>query len=522
VQRFRVQDAWLAYEDKVMPVSSFTVSYTLDEFPVAEVVPALGRGLFTGRRALLSELKEAEAVQLWIRIDDQPINLISGFVSHINASDNSTMESRRLSATIQIHHNAVKLAGSPSLSFAYSGKMANMLGILSQQVSMSGPFAKARKKDISLISAFWSSLQAETTGPQIAYYPALVLKKIIRDLMEQYSPLIDVDSLVVPFTQANLNSIVPDPFTVVSEIVDSFKDNWLRSNVWTALRQVVDQYLLHIVPFNTGFYIANPLGILKTPVLQISSSEFIHIKATDTGLMTEPVNGVGITAVTRINDKGVPLTSRHIFYPGDPTAVVPANAYYHFRSIPTWLQPLGTTPFGGATGAPNRKNPGAVQGAAAPQNTSESYESAGLRFAKMIYSQLKMRKIAVGLIFPFRTNLMPGTNVAIQNSGAEDMSFLGITVHGMIARTDFICSMIEGGGGQLNTHVQVVNVRNEKDNASLGLPDHPIYKNTWPGIDINGTFISKPATDPIPQTRNTKQRNQRAQVVVLPDGTVIS
>jgi hypothetical protein len=499
MQRFFVEDAFLQFEDKAMPVSAFDVQYKLNDIPYADVVPALGRGLIEGDRALLEEVQEGQAVSLVLKIDGIIINLMSGFVANITASDNSTPTSRRLSARIRIAHRVVKLAGAPTMSFAYSGKTATSLSLLTGQLSTASLSGNTKANSLAKLSSVWETfIKDENASPEFAFYPTFILKRVVARLMEQYAPTIDVDGengVLRDYPQANLTQINLDPFTLVDQLVDSFKDTWMRSNAWDALRRTMAYYQMAIVPYNTGVYLANPFGLLKAPIKEITSNNYINIRASQPTNLAEPVDGVVIVVplrgVGQQEAREQPLIKNLIAYPPPAEGFnVGTDRFYHYRSLPAWLAPAASQPWGPVSGPVNRGKAGMVNGQKI-EAAADFYETVGLRVAQLFYSRMKERKTAVRVTFPFKMDLMPGTNVSLENSGADDMSFLGTTMHGMINSTTISCSMLEGAGGRLNTSCEVVNVRSNTDNEELAVDTHPIYSNHWAGIDITGAFVSE-------------------------------
>jgi hypothetical protein len=518
VIRNLINDAWLAFEDKVMPVASFKVDYKLDTMPTASIVPALGRSLTGGRRVTMGEFKEGDRADLFLKINGETKLLFSGFVSHIAGADNSAdfTGQRTLSGTVLLHHRAVKLAGSPPVSFAYSGEHKDMFTTLNNRLARIQLFGTDPLAELDPISGFLalyiSELGGELSSPPVAF------KFIIEKLMSEFSPLMDVDDVVQAYEPAAMleNRPNPDFVNLIMHIANAFSNGWANSNTWETLKRACAQFFLHIVPYNNGFYIANPLALLQVPSKVIKTSEYVNIQQTTARNRIEPVDGVVVRIPSKI-EPGLPGVISPVIYPPlEQASVMPTKKYYHFASVPPWLYPVLRDQFGARSSKPvNKHNRSTVEEGKQPaiENVPEHFEVVGAAVAKMIYSLLKMNKTAVSLTMPYRDDLMPGTAVQIENTDAEDLSFIGDTLHGMIYSTSIECSTLQAPGS-IRTIVQVVSVRNTEDNTNLGLAEHPIYSHTWVGTDLCGNLLAEPPEVDFPSTKEDT-------AVVNPDATVV-
>jgi hypothetical protein len=521
VIRNLIDDAWIAFEDKVMPVASFKVNYKLDTLPKAVIVPALGRSLTGGRRVPLSEVKENERADLFLKINGVTKLLFSGFVSHISGSDNSedTTGQRALSSMIILNHRAIKLAGSPPVSFAYSGNKKDMFTVLNDHLARVQLFGTDAQAQLSPLSGFLS-MYVRDLGVQIAS-PTVTFKYIIQKLMSEFSPLMDVDDIVQAYEPAVMLADRPNPgfINLIKDYANAFSRGWTNSNSWESLLRACSQFFLHVVPYNNGIYIADPLALFQVPSKVITSKEYTNIQQSSARGKVEPVDGVVVRVPAKVEPSANSLLSPIVYPPVTQAPVMPTKRYYHFASVPPWLHPILSASFGTRNSKPvNKTNRSSVEEGKEleVENVPEHYQNVGERLAKMLYSMVKMDKTAMSLLMPFRDDLMPGTNVQIENTDSEDLSFIGDTLYGMIYSTSIECSTLQPPG-RIQTTIQVVSVRNTQDNEALGLDEHPIYSHPWVGIDLFGNFLEDPPAVNLPNI----QRQQEAEVV-RPDATVVN
>jgi len=512
--RAAVNDCVLTFVDKdlILPVAKFDVNYQLDAIPTLTVIPALGRSLSSGTQAFLKDVSVRDKVQLNLTINGSTRLLFEGYVSSISAGDNSNIFQRRLSASIQIKHNLIVLSGAPSVSFVYSGNSGEDLMTLEQRRAAMTSAQKASSKNtlVSWIDMFINI--KDELGEQAAFFPTSVLKWIAQELSESFNPEIDVDALINVYDPANLNNITTTGETVLNALNKTFTQGWLSSNCWNSLVRTCRKFFLHLVPFNTGVYICNPTALIRTPSVNILSKEYISIKETDADTLNERIDGVIIKKPGSYD-----VDAFEISFPETSAIDSPAKkAYFHYRSFPDWLYNEAELRYGAGQGKvteTNRATVDAKDSTTPSGSLSDHYQTVGERIAKAVFSEARTKKSALTLVFPYREDLMPGTIVKIENSGAEDMNFIGETLYGMVRSTRFTCDMLSESG-TLNTSIIVGGVRNEIDNASdnFTFEKHPIYQENWVGSNLAGNMLSEaPKSDtlkePTPSTNSSDPVN---------------
>jgi len=501
VDHIRVNDCYLEFPDRDnvrMPVAKFTVSFELDMLPTAEVVPSLGREIRSGTRVSLKDISEGDLVQLWLTINGDRRLILEGYIQSISGSDNATIFNRRLTASLTIKHKGVVLAGAPSASLAYTTAVYLDTTLLSYVKSGHPFFATGLQGGkISLLSKseFAFSMQEAFGSPDIALYPGSVMKRIASELMTSYASEDEdvrdeqraiVEELLDTYDPANLTDIpTATSFNLLESFAEKYLELWRTSNNWEALRRTAQYMFMHIVPYNNGLYLANPLSLMKTPSVEIRTRDYISLAQQVAATLTEPVDGVVIRVPNALG-----LDNARFMFPKPDKGAQAKLRYYHFREFPAWTHVYAEQMFGKITSqGVSETERAATQSTPNKENPAEVYQELGERLAQAIYADLRMRKGALRLTLPYREDLMPGTIVSVVSTGAEDMSFIGDTLYGMIKKTNIVCDMLQEKG-MLNTFVEVVSVRNTKDNndPNLALETHPIYEEPWVGIDLFGGF----------------------------------
>ena len=507
--RTRVSNSFLRFLDKKLniPIAKFDVSFELNNIPVATITPALGRSISTGNQALLSQVAEEDRVEVVVVINGNERVMLAGYVTTISGSDNSTLFNRTLSAQIKVTHNALSLAGAQSMSALYTQKGQVPLISLMQLRTGTKLFApgggNSTSDDSSVepFGAFVTEL-SQTTGLDIALYPSDLLKEVNKRVMLEYRPLItedQLDELVKSFPQCNLLTVVPDATTYLNSVLGKYKQGWTTSNAWDALVATCRYLYMAVIPYNKGFYIANPCAYVRDPAVSLRSAEYLSIAQSKTDEDLVPVDGVVISvpATTLI-----PEDAFKVAYPVPLEGLQEAQSgkYYAFRELPDWVHPINNYMYGGARGNPiTPTNRGDVDkeefeaDSVGASNISDYYRQIGVRLAKLIYSTMRSEGTAVAITLPYREDLMPGTRIQLENSGAEDMSFIGDTLHGMIVKTSVVGDMLSEHG-KLNTIIHITGIRNQIDNNNdnVTFKDHPVYEKVWTSINIDGEFTVEP------------------------------
>ena len=496
MRRFRVQDCILRLTEKNLsvPVARFQLRFSLDEIPWASIIPAFGRVVFgAGKWASLSDIQEKDAVDLILKVNDTQTLLLRGYISQISTDDTASMFSRRQALRLRVTHRAVKLAGAPSSTFVYGASAGASLDSLALFKNHVNPFkpgpdgAKSVYSSSSVVS--WLSEK----GEGLAYFPGHVLKEIIKGLFEQYNDLQmsqeDLDEMIHTYDPANVTKILPEPSTFLIYIAEKYSGSWLSQNAWQALIATADDLGLQIVPFNTGFYIANPHSLSRTPARIIKAREYSKVQQGLLADLAEPKDGIVLMSPT---GTGGGLADTFSF----PNVVIEGdgndnllNKYYHYATFPAWIQSSlhylngALTPGKEFSPPPNPKFPDEAKSLAA------YYKKVGGNLARSMYAKLKQQQNSSTLVFPYRLDLMPGTNIQFDDSD-KGISFIGDTTHGMVQTTTIVCDNL-AEEPTLMVSVDITALRNAADNAddALTFEGHPIFQDQWVGIDIEGRLL---------------------------------
>jgi hypothetical protein len=243
-------------------------------------------------------------------------------------------------------------------------------------------------------------------------------------------------------------------------------------------------------------YIANPLALAREPAIEIFPDDYISWAPGMRRNIAEPVDGV-VISVARSSSPGGKL---EIAFPPLDKGTEKVNRFYHFRSLPDWTYPIASLPYGKKpAGGKVGFRPGggaarcAVEKRTAPMeggNIDTHLETAGQALAKVIYSQMKLTTKVARANFPFRTDLMPGTNVKFTSSDSAAVEFIGEVLYGMVVGTSFAGDMTQEKGS-LGVSVDIATLRNEQDNSNdqMTFADHPVYSTLWKGIKLDGELL---------------------------------
>lgn len=499
--KYQVQDCYLQIKSSglPLPVARFDISFITDTIPQATVIPAIGRSLGVARTAAFKDLRGGEAVSLILVVDDVEHMLLDGYISDLGFSDNASTFSRRLSATITVKHNAAKLAGAPSSGFVYAGKMkaGESLSMLSYMKNQTQPFdgGTGTVKAQSLLPvASWVN-QLENSGGTSALFPGTVLKNIVLELFSAYNSAQlsadELESMIRTYDPANLTRIRPEPSGFIRMLAPYFTERWQQANTWEALTQTASWLMLSIIPFNTGFYIADPYSLDTRTMVTLSADEYCNLDTQRIGRLDEPVDGVTLISPGQVAP-GLLDECLFSFPKPKPTDNTPApGSYYHFKPYPVWMQPMinyinGAAPKPGKAFGP----PAAVDPAAA--KLVDLYKTTGALLARSYYARLRNEKAAFyGVTTPFRTDLMPGTIIRIQPEAGRSDTFIDTDLIGMIGSTKIQCDTTSDQPS-LSMEIHVMAVRNAVDNANtenVTMDGNPVYEGRWVGTDLNGDLL---------------------------------
>jgi len=499
-ERHIIQDCILKdiTADVTIPVAAFEVVYNLDQVPTMQITPALGRDLFNQVAGDFSLMRERDQCQLILTIDGEDKLLMEGFVASLSGSDNAGIFKRTVSAIINIKHNAVLLANNPPMASIFTGNNQSRLVSLAKkrknryfEVKPGG----GQPPQFLALSTFTDSIIKSGGGQN----PAVIFDNIIKAVAEDWNlNQQDIEDLIKTREGSTFDVLAQDE-TFITEIAKIYLRLWPTSNMWGALVAAANAIFMRIVPFNTGFYIGNPLASVRTPHIQLKSTEYIAISQSVVDNLKEPVDGVLVRDPTDPYGVKGPLLQT-AFPPLTPGDEAGKNKYYHFVDFPAWASfvkarfyspiPKGGIKKNGGAGVEKKEDPATVKGQAIT-NLEEYYRRVGVRVAKVIYSMKREKKVAVAITLPYRDDLMPGSIVELENSGAFDLSFLGGTTYFGMIQGMRIKGDMTTKSGTLNTTLNIVSIRNAVDNAddTLTFDEHPLCTELWKAIDLFGEDI---------------------------------
>jgi hypothetical protein len=471
-----------------IPVVRFDVDFKLDTIPSADLVLAVGRDLEGAFEAPVGDLAEGDEAELTVEVDGQTITLIKGILSSISASDNAGLFRRSTSLLVHIEHGAIKLAGSPASNFVYTNDN-QLIDVLQKRRLAIAQFGNTvgSKDDWNSVSGFSKEWAAQ--GDQ--QHAAKLLHFVTSNLAEASGTPGSkefADNLLKPYEGANISQFVISVAPFIASVSTKYRQSWSTSNNWEALRRTANYLFLNLVPYNEGMYIADPLALAREPAIEIDPDEYLSWAPGMRMNLAEPVDGVSI-AVPRTGGRA----QLKISFPPIEGAVK-NNRFYHFRNLPDWVYPIASMLYGrkpgGKVGIVARcaveKQKAKMEGG----NIDKHIETVGQALAKVIYSQLKLTTKVARAKFPFRTDLMPGTNIKFTSSDSAAVEFIGEVLYGMIISTRFSGDMTQEKG-RLGVDVDIATLRNEQDNSNdeMTFAEHPVYAKLWKGTKLDGELL---------------------------------
>lgn len=543
--RNKVVDCVLALAGgRELPVAGFDVRFRLNEIPTAIITPALGREIRTDKTEGLAAAARGADAALWLEMEGMAGNgaalsgrrlLLNGFIQSVGMTDTSTPAARWLNGEIGVLHRAGKLAGSPAVSYTFAGSHAGTsltqatgrLWNNSPLRSEGGVNSALFPLNRLLLDIFGSANIG--TG---ALFPTTLLRAMIISLVagseiaggaagaagpEGVFTRAQIEALVKDYPAANLTPYMDwlgSGYFVARAMLERYETGWQEHNLWQAVLAVCQYMQLSIVPFNNGFYIANPFGLIQEPDLVLDSGDYVSLRQSTTMRSRSPMNGVVVSIPplqikqqTGDNTANTD-TSWNFFYPplratngtaiykakGETGAKLGAGMYYHWCSLPSWLYPVATRQFGELRTDAKRKS--VVQRPKATQDLAEWADTMGVRAAKMLYAEMLMEQAAISLVLPYREDIMPGTVLRIQTGSADAAAagFIGDTLYGMVNNVRLYCSTTDSSP-HLNLEVQLTHVRGTADNqeppSGIALAAVPLHENRWVGTDLFGTLLKK-------------------------------
>jgi translation initiation factor 1 (eIF-1/SUI1) len=508
-----------ADEEAYLPLTRFRVTYAMNEIPMAEVYPAIGFNLRNPEQITsITGLQENSQVRIDFRTGNTTVTLLEGFVSAIVVKETATAFKRSATAAVTIKHNAIRLAGAAPSTFRYQRNNFTPLQTL-YSVDKTLLFVPDPANSPTGIepSAAYVRTMSDNFGEAVALYPSVLLKQTCELLAREWDIKRDManpDDLIRGYDPANLAQLNVASVPLLQSVASVFSQAFPNGNMWEALKRTAKYFHLNIIPFNRGIYIANDNGLIRDPDVFISAGEYHDIQDTEPVNTGEPVDGIAVLN-PYLRSAGVDSVLAVFPVIGDPNrpddAIPTKGKYYHFREFPSWLVLARNAVYGDTTDtAVNEQNPGAATPDRRPTVGPEDALTIAQRLAKQLYAEARSSKKLLAVNLPYRTDLMPGTMVAIQKPEQRADFFVSEDIYGHIRKTVFEASLLTGKG-TLGTTIVVDSARTASDNASdeLTFASHPIYQGKWTGVDLQGNFLQDlPQHTPLesPPTRTNDAR----------------
>ncbi|HUW11128.1 MAG TPA: hypothetical protein VM537_15470, partial [Anaerolineae bacterium] len=369
ISRVKVKDCQLWFPDRevAMSVSRVQLDYGLDTIPRALVVPATGRSIATGEVEFnLADLSEQEKAEIYLVFEDGSEKgsqqlLMAGYVQRLGADDNAGFMNSQQTASLVITHNLVALASHPAAGVIYTGEGGNPLITLA---AMRATAMMLNSGDTDNPGLFTLAAEYKTASKAISENlpntPAHLILHIMESLISNFSGTESNAYQVLKFMKAfegvDLTGLGVEPFTIFSNVLSRFASAWKQGNAWEGLLRASQEMWLHVVPFNNGAYLANPLAIMKAPQKSIAAHEYQMLSRNVTRDLRQPIDGIYLTMsgtngpvdATRFSSIYPPLN------PGEQQVVTEGvqtfpNRYYIQKNLgeKSWLIPYLEAEFGG-------------------------------------------------------------------------------------------------------------------------------------------------------------------------------
>jgi len=329
-----------------LPVAGFSVEFAMDQLPMAQVQPAIGKGLLSDSEVTLSDIRERDSADLYLTVNDEEHLMLAGYISNISTGDESSVFSRRISGIISIRHITVKLAGAPTTSFVYSGRLGSPLRTLADGKAGTNIFDPTTSEQSTYpITSYIAAFLAKFGNSWEV--PGFVMKNICANLFKQLNDAQlsqdKLDEMIQVYTPASLSSLLLIPTTFLEQLGNKFSAAWMSQNCWEALTATCQWLLLHIIPYNKGFYIADPYSLDRVTSLKIGSGEYIRISKSRQSNLSEPVDGIVMmdpagSKYSQTQDVSNYYRDAYIFPRPEEGIALQPNRYYHYRQFPLWLR----------------------------------------------------------------------------------------------------------------------------------------------------------------------------------------
>lgn len=514
--RSKINDAYLYFPaaELRIPVGRFQADFQMDSIPTATITPALGRNLSAGSvETDLSAIKEQDEAQLWFVYDGASHLIMEGVVQRISSDDSTSLLSRRQTANITLSHRLVGLASHPAASLIYTQTGANPLAVAASIKKTRLAFAPGSEKDPGLITESGAYKQmseaVSNTLPLTPGHCALYfMESLIGEFSGTESNAYRALESIQAFDGADISKVSKAPYIIMAGMLRRFVSVWKSQNAWQGLLSCLKYMWLHVIPYNAGAYLANPLALIKTPAKAISSREYQLLSQDSIFDVKQPIDGV-VVLLPGLADSGALLNINTVYPPvnqsvssGDQGIVVGtesfANRNYVTRSVSQfdWLVPYLDRQFGGTEPTQpearpaTQRRPGWVSDAGVVERDLVGYmENIGTAVAKYLYGREMTLGKRLRVQMGHRPDMLPGTLVVVQGAGGT-IDFMGTDMYGMIDKVSHLVDNM-GEKPQVHTVLDITSVRSAAENAEFGIDENPVYAGVWPGVDLNGGLLGE-------------------------------
>lgn len=503
-------------DEMSVEVSSFSITFAMNKLPQATITPAFGRNIMTGAITDLQFALEGRNARLVATIAGVTHMFLEGVIGQVSgARSAATTGADSMSAQIVLNHKLLTLAGSPAGSYVYTSELGDPVDSYYTR-SINGLFGikdEALKESWERIG---NELYRDPPG-SIFLFPGHVLRDMAVRVIDKNMP-----ELMTPEELRNRVQVYdPANFTQYSLNADLigrmqsllFQDKVLSGNLWEALLTCSQEFFLNIIPYASGVALANPVASLDQEQLVVNANELVAVQASRSNARPEVLRGViaQLSTGAREGGDGVASEVNWLFaYPPldartndgsvafnilEASSIKARGGYYQWWRAPKWLNGdagLNTSPKAFAPIQPNARVSSATQSA---DSRREYLASLGPVLAKMIYAQLMRDNVQVPeLVFPFRTDLMPGTTIKLVNgtSVISGLGFSGRDWYGMITSVRFDLS--NEGDPMLQTVVSLSYARPTQTlpgTQQIGYTSGSLFEAAWNGLRLDGTALTE-------------------------------
>jgi len=506
-------DATADQDELAIPVSSFSLSFEINKLPQAVITPAFGRNFRTGAITSLQDALEGRTGTLAVMLGETTHVMLEGYIGVVSAARSAAVTGAdSFSAQITLNHKLELLAGSPAGSMTYASSLNNPvqanIALLAE-----GLFGVSEK----LITESWEklaqALYVEQNPSALAFlYPGHIIRDMAIAAVQKTMPdAMSAEELryrIQVYASANMTGFGILGEHAARQQALMFQRAVLDSNLWQAVDSTAQEFFLNIMPFSMGIALGNPVAALDAEQLVINASEIIGVQASRAQTRPEKVQGV-IVEMTSGDKEGKEVVTSEInylsvfppFLNSDGSVVLNIydtekykgrGGHYRWWKAPKWLD--GT----GMELSTKQRHDGKARLSTVAQSPSARQHylsSLGPILAIMIYAQLMRDNLSVPeLVFPFRTDIMPGTTIKLIN-GSDVLSGLGFSGrdwYGMVDRVRFDLS--NEGDPMLQTTVGLSYTRATQTlpgTQQMGYNEGSIFEAPWNGIKLDGSALTE-------------------------------